>query len=123
LSRRCRGLGLNVCSAENSLDLLNAMHEAAPSLACVDIQMPCGSGLSACEMIAADPNLARIPIIVMSGNCDSETIRRCWQLNACYVLKCADIWPKLEPLIREMLHLPGGGVAAKIGYGAGRDDA
>ena len=107
LSRRCRSLGLNVCTAENSLDLLNAIHRAPPDLACIDVQMPCGTGLSACEMLAADPDLARIPVIIMTGKSDPATVRRCWQLNAYYVLKSAETWQRLEPLICELLHLSG----------------
>ncbi len=109
LSTRCRGLGLHVRTADNSLDLLNTMHDDPPGLACVDVQMPCGTGLSACEILAADPEFSSIPVIVMSGGCNSDTIRRCWRLNAHYVLKSADTWAKLEPLIRKMLNLPAKG--------------
>ncbi len=116
LSRRCRALGLSVRTVDNSLDLLNSMHREPPSLACVDVQMPSGTGLSACEMLAADPELAHIPIIIMTGKSDSATVRRCWQLNAYYVLKCTETWSRLEPIIRELLRLPAGeplpGVAA-----------
>jgi CheY-like chemotaxis protein len=105
LSRRCQGLGLNVRTVDNSLDLLNAMHGDPPSVACIDVQMPLGTGLNACEMLAADPQLAHIPLIVMTGKSDPETIQRCWQLKAYYVLKCPDIWPRLEPLLRELLQL------------------
>ncbi len=108
LSRHCRALGLDVRTADNSLDLLNAMHRTPPSLACIDVQMPGGTGLSACEMLVAVPELVHIPIIVMTGKSDPETIRRCWEMSAYYVLKCADTWPRLEPLIRELLCLPAG---------------
>jgi CheY-like chemotaxis protein len=106
LSHHCRALGLNVRAVNNSLDLLNAIYRQPPSLLCVDVEMPCGNGLSACEMLAAQPELAVIPTIVMTGKSDPETIRRCWQLNAYYVLKCPEIWPRLEPLMSDLLHLP-----------------
>ncbi len=106
LSLHCHGLGLNVRTVDNALDLLNAIYGQPPSLICVDVEMPCGNGLSACELLAAQPELAGIPTIVMTGKSDPETIRRCWQLNAYYVLKCPEIWPRLEPLMSDLLHLP-----------------
>lgn len=106
LSSRCRELGLKVRTAANSLELLNAVHEAPPSLVCVDVEMPCGTGLSACEVLAVDRKIASIPVIVISGNLDSDTVRRCWRLDAHFVLKSADLWPKLEGLILKLLHLP-----------------
>jgi len=109
LTRRCRSLGIIVRTVDNSLDLLNAMHRDPSSLACVDVQMPFGTGLNACEMLAADPDLSRIPLIVMTGKSDPQTIRRCWELPAYYVLKCPDIWPRLEPLLCELLHLSADG--------------
>ena len=54
---------------------------------CLDVNMPGGSGLSACEMISQDEDLAGIPVIILTGCYDEETIRRCHKMSAYYVLK------------------------------------
>ena len=61
-----------------------------------------GNGLSACEMMANHTELSTIPVIVMTGRSDKDTIRRCHLTCAYYVQKCPDIWQRLEPLVSEL---------------------
>lgn len=108
MALRCRALGLKVRTADNSLDLLNEINDNPPDLACIDVEMPFGTGLSACEMFTTVPDLSHVPVIIMTGRSDPETIRRCHSLSAFYVLKCANLWPRLEPLIISQLKLEPG---------------
>ena len=105
ITLRCRALGIQVRSTGFALGLLNAMNREPPDLALIDVEMPCGTGLVACEMIIADPDLAHIPLIVMTGKSDPDTIRRCHSLRAFYVLKCPEVWRRLEPLLTDLLDL------------------
>ena len=73
LTARCQNLGLRVCSAHTAIGALNLIHEVKPNLICLDVNMPSGSGLTVCEMIAADPQLARIPVIIMTGDASRRT--------------------------------------------------
>ena len=105
ITLRFDALGIRVRSTNNALGLLNLMNREPPDLACVDVEMPCGTGLAACEMLAADPELAHIPLVIMTGRNDPETIRRCHNLSVYYVLKCPDVWSRMRPLIAELLDL------------------
>ncbi|MFZ5829099.1 MAG: response regulator [Planctomycetota bacterium] len=105
LSVRMRGLGLTVRTAHDALSALNMVQERVPDLMILDVNMPAGNGLCACEMMASDPNSADVPVIILTGRQDEETIRRCWDLLAYYTPKAPDVWSRLEPLICELLHV------------------
>ena len=106
LKFRCNQLGLNVISAHDAMTALALAHQQEPDLICLDVNMPSGSGLSVCEMLAADDRLSSIPVIMLTGRADEETIRRCHTMCAYYVLKSRDIWDRVEPILRELLELP-----------------
>lgn len=106
LSLRCRGMGLHVLTANNGMAALTLAHARQPRLICLDLHMPSGNGLSVCEMIASDPTLSQIPVVILTGAADNETIRRCHSLCAYYVQKCSDVWSRLGPLIGDLLAEP-----------------
>jgi CheY-like chemotaxis protein len=54
-------------------------------------------------MLASHERLAKIPVIMLTGNCDQDTIRRCYNMCAYFVPKCPDVWPRVEPLLYELL--------------------
>ncbi len=103
LTQRCTHLGCSVIGVHNAIDALNVIHHAMPDLVCIDVNMPAGNGLSVCEMMATDERLRSIPVIVLSGACDEQTIRRCHDMLIYYVEKNADVWSRLEPLVDELL--------------------
>lgn len=105
LATRCKTLGLDVRTARDATSALNIIHEFQPDVACLDVSMPFGNGLSVCEMVTTDERLSDMPVIVLTGNTDEQTIRRCHQMRAFYVLKCPDVWPRLEPLLCELLNV------------------
>jgi CheY-like chemotaxis protein len=72
----------------------------------MDVNMPGGSGLSVCELLAADPAWSSIPVIVITGQADPQVMQRCHNLGAYYVPKCADVWQRVEPLVYEILESP-----------------
>lgn len=105
LARRCRALDLDVDSANNAMTALGKIEEYNPDVVILDVDMPQGNGLSVCEMMASHHDLRTIPVIMLTSSSQEDTIRRCHQLNAYYVLKCPDVWPRVEPLICELLAL------------------
>lgn len=105
LALRCEGLGIATRVAHDAMTALTLVHAERPDLICLDVNMPGGSGLSACEMISQNEDLAGIPVIILTGCYDEETIRRCHKMCAYYVLKCPDIWGRMKPLVRELLGL------------------
>lgn len=106
LRRRCESLGLKVFTAYDAFNALNLIHERQPDLVCLDVNMPSGSGLSVLEMLVHDNALNSTPVIIMTGDSDHETIRRCYDLCAFYVQKSSDVWSRLEPLMHEFLSGP-----------------
>jgi CheY-like chemotaxis protein len=105
LRERIKSLGCKATGVSSSLDAVNEIHRAPPDLVILDVNMPTGSGLSVCEMLSTDEELRKLPVIILTGCSDEKTIRRCHDLLVFYVQKSADVWNRIEPLVRELLHL------------------
>jgi len=100
---RCTQLGLRVFRSPDAMHALLGVHRIQPDLAILDVNMPGGNGLSVCEMMAGDPALAKIPVIIMTGDVNQEIPRRCEALHAHFLPKGAGLWERLEPLVRKSL--------------------
>jgi CheY-like chemotaxis protein len=105
LSQRFSSLGCSVIGSNSAVEAINAIHRVIPDLVCLDVNMPNGNGLSVCEMMAADARLRSVPVIILTGCSDQTTIRRCHDMLVFYVLKGTDVWSRIEPLVRELLHI------------------
>jgi DNA-binding response OmpR family regulator len=96
-----------VLAAPDATTALAIIRMRPPHVICLDVQMPdAGDGLKLCETIAADPSLSEIPLVILTGQADPETIIRCAAMGAYYVEKCPEIWDRLEPLLKELLDVP-----------------
>ena len=69
-------LRAEVIEAENGLVALKALRESPVDLLILDINMPVVDGVEALQAIRSTPALARLPVIVLSGECDAETVKR-----------------------------------------------
>jgi DNA-binding response OmpR family regulator len=105
LAARCLGLGLQVIVAYDAMTALMQINRQRPDVVCLDVNMPAGNGLCVCEMLAGNEELSAVPVIIVTGRTDEETVRRCHDMGAYYVLKSSDVWPRVEPLLREILGL------------------
>jgi DNA-binding response OmpR family regulator len=103
LARRCQELDVCVEGAHDGMSALAKIDSLEPDLVILDVNMPSGSGLSVCEMVARDPYLKAIPIIILTGRTDGETIASCNRLDAYYVPKGPEIWVRLELLVLDLL--------------------
>ena len=106
LSLHCRGLGLKVVVARTAFEALMLIRTSLPDVACLDVSMPAGDGLSLCQMLLTDQDSLHLPVIILTGRKDPAVVRRCHELKAFYVAKGADVWADVEPLLREILILP-----------------
>ncbi len=122
LALRCEQLGLDTYVVHDAMSALTMAHDENPDLICLDVNMPGGNGLSACEMISQSEDLADIPVIILTGCYDEETIRRCHNMCAYYVLKCPDVWHRMEPLVHELLELNSSTNGASKGNAPGDED-
>jgi len=105
LSQRCRQLGLRVVIAQTAFDALMAIRTCLPDVACLDVDMPAGDGLSVCQMLMTDQESLNLPVIILTGKKDAQTLHRCRELNAYYVAKGANIWKDVEQLLRDILKI------------------
>lgn len=103
IAKRCRSIGLKVLVAHNALSALLLIDKRLPDLVCLDVELPTGNGLDICEIMATSQETHNIPVIVLTGRRDAETIRTCRNLRAYYVPKSAPLWQQLEPLIYELI--------------------
>lgn len=106
LARRCRQMGLAVETATTAMAALRKLQELPFDAAILDVDMPEGNGLAVCEMIANHPTPNKITVIVLTGKKAPDIVRRCHELRAFYVTKCSDVWPRIGPLLQELLELP-----------------
>lgn len=106
LERSCRRLGLNVLMADNAMTALEVAESHLPAAIILDVNMPRGNGLSVCEMITNHERLRDTPMIILTGNSETEIVKRCHRLGAYYIPKSNDVWHEVERLLCEVLELP-----------------
>ena len=103
LNRRFTELGCEVIATNHALEAMNAIAEVVPAIVCLDVNMPGGNGWSVRELVASNERLCDVPVIMLTGCRDEQTIRRCHETMSYYVEKNANVWERIEPLARELL--------------------
>lgn len=94
LSRRVRRLGHEVLLAEDGVQAMDTLRKQAVDVVLLDIMMPNMNGYEVLEAMAADEQLQRVPVIMISAIDEKESIARCIELGA------DDYLPKpFDPLI------------------------
>jgi DNA-binding response OmpR family regulator len=63
-----------VIGSPSGEDALEQIRRHAPHAAILDVQMPGGGGLAALEQIKADPATAGIPVMMLTGERNPETV-------------------------------------------------
>lgn len=81
---------------DSGMDYLRQQGEYAnalrPDLILLDLNLPGMDGREVLEAIKSDPDLKRIPVVVLSTSTSEEDVLRSYNLNAnCYVTKPIDI--------------------------------
>jgi two-component system, chemotaxis family, response regulator Rcp1 len=67
-------------------------HAARPGLILLDLNLPRRSGTDVLRELKADPDLRRIPVVILTSSTAEEDIRRTYDLHAnCYVTKPVDL--------------------------------
>jgi CheY-like chemotaxis protein len=103
MALRCKSLGPRVDTASDGAQVLMQVSEGAPDLLILDINMPSGNGLDVAARLLQDPKIPPVPVIFCTGRSDQETIDRCKELGAHYVVKDGDTWAALRPVICRIL--------------------
>ena len=74
--------GFSVFEASNGKEALEQLSVANPSIVLLDVEMPEMDGFAACEAIRALPDFRDTPILMVTGNEDTESIDRAYRLGA-----------------------------------------
>jgi len=86
---------VEIITAEDGLQAVNAIHMEKPDLVLMDLDMPDGDGDLACREIKHDPGLKFTPIVMMTEGAAPEDVERCFAAG------CDDVIHK--PLTRTAL--------------------
>jgi PAS domain S-box-containing protein len=97
--------GYNVVLAKDHDGALECARSHRPDLICLDLCMPGKDGFDVMDELRADPELARVPVLVVSVN--SEEARALAAGARCYLAKPVDA-EDLVATVREVLALQGG---------------
>lgn len=82
-SRRLRALGVEVATAENGRQALEAIAAGElPHLVLADLQMPVMDGFQLLRALKDDPRTGKIPVIVVTGDAEIATRREALGLGA-----------------------------------------
>ncbi|MEI7988570.1 MAG: fused response regulator/phosphatase [Chloroflexota bacterium] len=88
LKRRLERRGFKILTAENGREALDLIRQNRFDLILLDIMMPIMNGYQVLEELKVDPELHNIPVIIISGIDDIESVARCIELGAeDYLLK------------------------------------
>jgi len=68
--------GFDVAVAPNGDDALQLLLESRPDLVLLDVMMPEVDGYEVCSRIRANPATAGIPIVMLSGRVDPDSVAR-----------------------------------------------
>src|SRR5215211_470840 len=82
LARTLGALGHHVATAVNGREALERMRATQPDVVLLDIVMPELDGVTVLERIKADPELHAVPVIMISGLDDLDSVIRCIELGA-----------------------------------------
>lgn len=74
---------LEASDGEQALQLLRS---DKPDVVIADMQMPRLSGLELCRAVQADPQLSHIPVLILTGTADPDTVTACRAAGAREVL-------------------------------------
>lgn len=98
-----RVLGFEALQTYSSTPAVNLISQVRPDLVLLDVMMPGVSGLEVVRYMRREPELARIPVIVISANSTPEDVEAGIQAGATLYLAKPLAFRDLEGAIRQVL--------------------
>ena len=68
--------GFIVSTANNALAALDLLESQTPDLFILDVMMPGMDGIELCKHLRSRPELAKIPVIILSARSDAKSVNR-----------------------------------------------
>ncbi len=81
MSSALESLGLCVKEAEDGIQALTILENMIPDLLLLDVMMPGMDGFEVCARLKKNPLLSEIPIVLVTGNNDIDSIQRAFELG------------------------------------------
>jgi diguanylate cyclase (GGDEF)-like protein/PAS domain S-box-containing protein len=95
--------GYRVAEAEHGAAAMACFGAEAPNLILLDVMMPEMDGLAFCAWLRAQPSGQRLPVLMMTGMDDGESIRRAFEAGATDFIAKPINWPVLVQRVRFLL--------------------
>jgi DNA-binding response OmpR family regulator len=96
-------IGFEVVEAETGEAALDLSEARPPDLILLDLNLPGRDGLSTCEVMRSRRALAEVPILVVTGQTDPETIDRTFEVGATdFISKPLD-WRLVQHRVRFLM--------------------
>ncbi len=99
-------MGLEPTVVDNAHCALLTIVCEQPDLAVFDLNMPQADAGNVLDLLATDPELADLPVIVLTGHTDAVTIECCENLNAYFVPQKGNVWSRLKNQIIDIAEAP-----------------
>ena len=95
--------GFDVVEAQDGQKALDAMQLDMPDLVLMDVSMPVMDGFTACAKLRELPGGSRVPVVMMTGLDDVQSIERAFEVGATDFITKPINWPILSHRVRYML--------------------
>jgi len=95
--------GFQVIEAQDGEPALAIYQEQRPNIILLDVMMPNMDGFSVCKILRTLPECAHIPILLVTGLDDMESINRAYEAGATDFLTKPITWPLLGHRVRYVL--------------------
>jgi diguanylate cyclase (GGDEF)-like protein/PAS domain S-box-containing protein len=95
--------GFKVTEASDGGRALEAMRAELPDLVLMDVSMPVMDGFTACAELRKLPGGMRVPVVMMTGLDDVQSIERAFEVGATDFITKPINWPILAHRVRYML--------------------
>ncbi len=95
--------GFDTDEAENGADGIARTADLAPDLVILDVMMPDLDGFAVCQAVRHDPRSEHIPILIVTGLEDDQSIERAFEVGATNFLVKPINWALLGHQVRYVL--------------------
>ncbi|HSJ99396.1 MAG TPA: EAL domain-containing protein, partial [Myxococcota bacterium] len=95
--------GLEVVEVEDGAAALEVLRRRVPDLVLLDVRMPGLDGFSVCEELRRHPAAADVPVVMMTGLDDLDSIRRAYEAGATDFVTKPLNWLILSQRVRYLL--------------------
>ena len=95
--------GMLVIEAADGIEAVEAFRSETPDVIVMDVEMPRLNGYDACEAIRALPDGSRVPIMMLTGHGDLESVNRAYEAGATDFLSKPIPWALLGHRVAYLL--------------------